>query len=216
MPLIDPGEVRARLRRLGRAARRSLPGLRDGHGFELRAPLSERTVRDYERRHGVTLPDQYRRFVTEVGDGGAGPNYGLFRLRDVFEEPWLGRGDPTKPFRHTHAWNLPRAKQRERAYWHPRWLDGAVPISHHGCGYLDWLVVNGPFAGTLWYDAREHLGGLVPLFHRRARLVFDVWYLEWLDRCDARLELAVSPRATASRTTPRSFRGLPPSSRSRR
>lgn len=190
--LLDPKDVRDRLARIAKARREDL---------RLRPVLAERTVRAYERRHGVTLPDEYRHFVTMVGDGGAGPNYGLFRLRDVFEAGWLGRGDPAKPFRHRRAWNLPAAAaivrahgdakrfakaaarwtpKEERRYWSELWLDGAVPISDHGCGYLDWLVVNGPGYGTVWYDGREGHLGITPLTRDGAPVTFSDWYASWL------------------------------------
>lgn len=52
----------------------------DAHGFKLGTPLSEAMVAEFEKRHEVTLPPAYRLFVTELGNGGAGPGYGLSRL----------------------------------------------------------------------------------------------------------------------------------------
>jgi hypothetical protein len=54
------------------------------HGFTLEAPLTQEQLLDWETRVGVTLPVQYRSFLTEVAATGAGPYYGLlgFRVSD--------------------------------------------------------------------------------------------------------------------------------------
>jgi hypothetical protein len=62
-----------------------------------------------EARYGLSLPGEYRSFLLEVGDGGAGPFYGIFRL---------DRSDPPDPcdddllpgflageFPHAQPWN---------------------------------------------------------------------------------------------------------------
>ena len=71
-------------------------------------------VEAFERQHGIALPDDYKLFITEIGDGGAGPYYGVFPfgLHDdchdycTWERGYLV-GDFSKPFPHANAWNLP-------------------------------------------------------------------------------------------------------------
>ncbi len=41
-------------------------------------PLSQ--VRDFESRHHIRLPQGYVDFLTQVGNGGAGPDYGIYSL----------------------------------------------------------------------------------------------------------------------------------------
>ena len=84
----DPGPP-ARLDRvatkLAAAARRPGEAVMFGasaHGFVLHPPLAETQVAEFEREHGVSLPADYRAFVTTIGNGGpgtwggAGPYYG--------------------------------------------------------------------------------------------------------------------------------------------
>jgi hypothetical protein len=149
------------------------------HRYLLCAALSEAEVVAFEERHGVRLPEAYRSFLTEVGDGGAGPDYGLYRLdgadmsdldRDERDTP----GFLTRPFPHTAAWN-PRSRLDEDAYWDPRWVAGSLIIAHFGCGVFHRLVVTGPARGQVWLDDRASDGGLSP------QTDFQEWYLRWLD-----------------------------------
>jgi len=61
------------------------------HGFAVVAPLTEEQLLDWEARAGVTLPIQYRSFLTEVAAAGAGPHYGLlgFGVTDGIAH-WVG------------------------------------------------------------------------------------------------------------------------------
>lgn len=49
----------------------------DTHGWQLAAPLSGDELGDLERRLGVALPDEVRKFLRSIGAGGAGPFSGL-------------------------------------------------------------------------------------------------------------------------------------------
>src|SRR5262245_51822144 len=56
------------------------------HHYCLNPPLPEEEVILFEKRFGVRLPNEYREFVKEVGDGGAGPVYGVWSLNQIEEE----------------------------------------------------------------------------------------------------------------------------------
>jgi hypothetical protein len=55
------------------------------HRYQLNEPLSETVVAKFEKQHSIVLPDDYRRYLTEMGNGGAGPAYGVFRLGEMGE-----------------------------------------------------------------------------------------------------------------------------------
>jgi hypothetical protein len=92
----DGEEIRARLRAARRAGR-GREGF-DRHRYRLRRPLSEKRVLAFEAAQGITLPAAYRTFLLSVGDGGAGPHFGLVPLGGAGIHPL----DQDRPFRPGH------------------------------------------------------------------------------------------------------------------
>ena len=74
------GRIREKLARLASLDRDCRAFGAEAHRYRLDGPLSEATIGSFEARHGVTLPEGHRRFLLEVGDGPAGPDYGLLPL----------------------------------------------------------------------------------------------------------------------------------------
>ena len=75
---LDLSQVVEALRRLS-AARPAVFGT-NSHHWVLNEVLLEVEVSAFEQLHGVSLPVDYRRFLTRIGNGGAGPFYGVFPL----------------------------------------------------------------------------------------------------------------------------------------
>ncbi|MGH3209891.1 MAG: SMI1/KNR4 family protein [Trebonia sp.] len=174
----DRAEVAGRLEFL----RRTDPGFTwfgsSAHRYSLNQPLTAPEVTAFETRHGVSLPEDYRAFLLEVGDGGAGPFYGLFRLDRSDLSGWndsdLLPGFLAGTFPHTRPWNeLDDEVQDEHV--DPTPILGSLNLSHQGCGYMVRLVLNGPQRGTLWQDGRSSDMGITPFAPD-----FPTWYLRWL------------------------------------
>jgi len=67
-------------RGLAELRKRKNAGIRpEAHGFNLNPPLSEKVIVQFELDHGISLPQDYRNFLASIGNGGAGPFYGVFR-----------------------------------------------------------------------------------------------------------------------------------------
>jgi hypothetical protein len=163
-------------------------------------------VRDFEELHRVRLPPDYRDFLLSIGNGGAGPYYGVFKLGEMDDgfdyKAWRENdgfiGVLSEPFPHTNPWNDPsgmpefdgsRAGDREwedeywrakdawdNRYWNNANVHGAIPICHQGCAIRDWLIVTGPEAGHVWTDSRADLEGLFPTQQQDSR---RVTFLQW-------------------------------------
>lgn len=85
----------------------------DTHKYELHPPLVTEKLRQFEQEHGVSLPEQYFQFLTELGNGGAGPFYGLHPLEtghilfyDSSEHAAHTLYELNKPFPYTEPWNV--------------------------------------------------------------------------------------------------------------
>jgi hypothetical protein len=91
--MVDWSGVRARVSALADDPRAHQLFGANGHGFRLRATLSEADLAEAEAQFGVRLPEEYRGFLREVGAGGAGPFYGVFPLvRTGGSWRWEGDG----------------------------------------------------------------------------------------------------------------------------
>jgi hypothetical protein len=175
------------------------------HEFALNLPLTESEVAAFETAYNVALPEEYRLFLLLVGNGGAGPYYGLFRLGEMDDGFGFARweqgafvGKLAASFPHSGPWNdltgVPddddndedtyerSLDEFEDRYFDSVLVNGAIPICHLGCALRQWLVVTGPEAGNVWCDDRADRGGLYPLTAPgKERVTFYQWYRDWLD-----------------------------------
>jgi hypothetical protein len=84
------------LQRLAQAAQRDrnwkvFGALRHHYKLNLTLPLS--LVEALEKHHGVSLLVDYRHFITEIGNGGAGPYYGVLPFgKDDDDRDWEDGG----------------------------------------------------------------------------------------------------------------------------
>ena len=157
--------------------------------------LSEEDIKEFEHKHCITLPDDYRTFISEIGNGGFGPGYGLlpldkaivdFKLKD---KPNISLNEK---FPYQDSWNeewitsfnwdegYPETEIVD-AYISTSHIAGSLQISHfgHGCTFL--LVVNGNEKGHIWFDGRADYSGLVPKLKDGQRISFIEWYITFLD-----------------------------------
>ncbi len=172
--------------------------------------LFEHEVVAFEQLHRVSLPFDYRHFLTHIGNGGVGPFYGVFPLGQMDGtgpkplKPWHEGDDLvgilSEPFPLRKSWNdlsgkpanelLDSNEQEyerqldlfEKGYWDSSRMNGAIPICHMGCALRIWLVITGDEAGHLWRDGRAEDTGVSPLTtNDDSRLTFTVWYRSWLE-----------------------------------
>lgn len=164
------------------------------------ARVSLQYVKNFERDHGISLPEEYREWMTSVGSG-VGPDYGITPLSkwDIVFGQRVGKYTPDflrTPFPYAGPWDLPCPdagapksdwNEREREYFDDRHRSGTITIGSQGC-YEHFLIVTGQCAGEVWVDDRSSDGGLYPegipgRDHREGeRLSFYDWVNCWLIR----------------------------------
>jgi len=165
----------------------------ENHNYKFHSKISEKEVLKFEKNHKITLPDFFREFVLEFGNGGCGPSYGLMKINNgVLDIPSYPKDSDTitlsNQFRFKTFWNLEDFAEDnydlwEKEYDSSKWCDGMLRICHEGCGYYVNLVVTGKERGNIWLDARVSEQGIYPINHfkNKAKTSFFEWYLNWLD-----------------------------------
>ena len=151
----------------------------NSHHFRLNPPLALNEIEEFEARHHIRLPEDYRAFLTEAGNGGAGPYYGIFPLSkwadfldwvlDERPEDILSRTCPLRPtISRTENWADPFNDASP--------YQGTIAIGTQGCTYEVLLVVRGPLAGKVLYVDAD---GQPPYIVWEPD--FLSWYERWLD-----------------------------------
>jgi len=133
------------------------------HRYRAGRPITEARIAAIEAEANVRLPDDYRQHLLALGDGGAGPYYGLLPLDHPVQRALL-----PGVFPYVHG----AAPPEDASPW-----QGVVGVGHLGCGYTALLVVTGPARGQIWLDARSSDVGVVPIYPS-----FAIYVADWITR----------------------------------
>jgi len=159
-----------------------------GHQFQMNPPLSQEQLVAFETHFDIDLPEGYRDFLFEVGNGGAGPYYGIlpierwyqwlipygnmsleetvksleFNPHDYFSQEYAERANSLT------GYGLEYKEGPSKRY-------GTIAISSQGCGIYCFLVVNGIERGRVFYVGDMHTPYFMP------DPDFLSWYERWLD-----------------------------------
>lgn len=176
------------------------------HKYHLNPVLDSHEISDFESKYQVTLPPDYKAFLLNFANGGAGPYYGVEAFENVlFDDLDYKRADsllnPSLPFPHSKAWNEvfeasvdpdENEEEYERQYeiFSQHLMDGSIAICNYGCGVSLHLIVNGDEYGQIWTDDRGSDAGIYPSYElgNQMRISFLDWYELWLDNSIAELK----------------------------
>lgn len=143
------------------------------HQYQWNPPASPEQVEALEEQIGVTLPEQYRQFLLQAADGGAGPFYGLYSLEQV--KSWLTW--PVEP--ELPPLFHPEDRDIDLLVWYyeegENWRRGCIPIGSQGDTYFTYLLVSGPHRGQVVYVEYEASWYFFP-----REPDFLSWYTRWL------------------------------------
>jgi len=171
------------------------------HRYRLNSPIRASFVRSVEKRYGFTLPEDYFCFITEVGDGGAGPDYGidsftefLKKGKDAYAERFWEeyRNSLAKPFmprkmaadevkEYAIATREAYDRNPDRYYIYEKSepydlcdTDGFYVLGTHGCQWDFGLILSGDRRGQVFDTDNEGAYAFVAGS-------FEEFYQNWLD-----------------------------------
>jgi len=160
------------------------------HKYEFNPTLTEDYILKFEENHKIHLPNDYKAFLKEVGNGGAGPHYGMYKLENYYQPRFYDGSDANyvgdnflqTPFPYTKSNPFIEddidevISGEEYAKEFIKNISGAITLAHQGCGYFDMLIVSGEEKGKVWVDATVSDYGMYCAFNS-----FTEWYLNWIN-----------------------------------
>jgi SMI1 / KNR4 family (SUKH-1) len=160
----------------------------DVHQYRLNPCLNEAQIFVFEQSYAIRLPYDYRSFLHLVGNGGAGPYYGITPLERSLRD-WCAQEDPAYPSKafplqeNLVLYTLDSATDFDR-YMTSFYTQGTIDICDYGCGIYFMLIMTGTERGNIWVDDRASDGGIFALTQyadRHTPVDFLTWYENWLD-----------------------------------
>jgi hypothetical protein len=156
-------------------------------GLKLASVANLESVEVFEKMYNFSLPEEYRRFVLEVGNGGDGPpHYGMFpveksdhgELGNVFD----GYA-PHLDFSLTDAW-IWEGEDYDEAKVNEVHVRGHIYLGTDGCGMQHVLISSGVERGNVWMLTGE---GVQPvfvedIFEEDKRYTFLDWLETWVKK----------------------------------
>jgi uncharacterized protein (TIGR02996 family) len=160
-----------------------------GHKYQLSPPLHEADLFEFELRHGLTLPAEYRGYLLQVGNGRVGPYSGL--------NP-LNLAKDYAAFRKTFVITPGLAREivaaAIRAFATDNWENIPQPTENgRDCGYIhlageseggtqNVLVISGSLRGQMWGYGTHWAPYQMSYRVGSQTLSFIAWYEHWLDK----------------------------------
>lgn len=167
------------------------------HRYELNTPKTKEQLEKFEEQYDIALPQEYKNFLLHVGNGGAGPFYGLYSLekgieeaesystqentsiKNAFATEFPINNAETKKFIDHHNACLEEGDDDEIKYLDvPDPFTGVIFLAEYGCGWSYVLVVRGEQAGKVWFMGDY----LSPVFIGDTQWGFLDWYEDWLNK----------------------------------
>lgn len=146
-------------------------------------PITEEQAAAFEKKHGILLPADYRRFITTIAAGGSQPFYGLEALNQ--KDKYKPLSDLKKPFCYTLdqpliIMNLTQEQLDQQPDEDE--IGGFLTLCTEGCGMDSILVVNSKDPntyGTVWFCDLSDDFGIAPMRDKETGRPFC--FLDWLE-----------------------------------
>jgi hypothetical protein len=182
----------------------------EAHKYTLGPMLSEEEISRIEQEYKIKLPEGYRQFLLEMGDGGAGPYLGIQPLASAINGTQRDHDILSRPFPLDKPLDVfeecvedgtlddyyERIQDDEDYYDEtlecvakfsgPYYTQGSIYLCDFGDAIVFHLPVTGPESGNIWVeDLQGDFGGIFPVSNEgkgATRTNFLKWYENWLDK----------------------------------
>lgn len=163
-----------------------------GHHYELNPVLTEQEVLEIEKKLNISIPEEYREFLLNVGDGGAGPAWGLISIKWAFPDDEFLKKYPdfcSQEFSYDESWaeGIRAHFKDDPAYMEPLPdpFGGYFKLNDYGHAMSAILIVgHGSQYGKMWFlddDAPSFAPMHQEVQGREWYMSFLDWYENWLD-----------------------------------
>ncbi|MGD1845534.1 MAG: SMI1/KNR4 family protein [Salibacteraceae bacterium] len=163
----------------------------DSHCYQLRSRASEVEICAFETKYKVQLPSGFRAFLLKVGNGGAGPDYGIYPLgkgmSQLFgEDPvsFLNQPCILTPALTNEEWEAMSMVRNDEDVSDEVYVEesgklfgGILILGTQGCTYYNGLVLTGPHQGRVIF-----LDGAWQKPYFAEEDCFLNWYESWLGK----------------------------------
>ncbi|MCH5583800.1 SMI1/KNR4 family protein [Shimazuella sp. AN120528] len=146
------------------------------HQYQVNQPIPKKEIEKFERSNNIKLPEEFRLFLTEIGNGGAGPYYGIIKINPDRSLFYLSQPCKVKRNMSDQEWTELMDKEADGDS-EETIFTGMLNIGTQGCTYEMMLVLNGPYRGRIVYI---DLDLTKPPFFTYESNFLD-WYERWLN-----------------------------------
>ena len=148
------------------------------HKYQLNPVVTLEEVKRFEQKYQIKLPSEYVFFITQVGNGGAGPDYGIYGI-DTKNLPPLTETEiiPLTPHI-TPELTQPQWEMLIQTYADYEYdesngiLDGTYCIGTKGCTYFNYVISSGDYENLVYYFDANYEETSPPF-------VLSMHFLEW-------------------------------------
>ena len=154
----------------------------DTHTYFMNGPSSESEISEFEERYQIHLPECYKAFIAQIGNGGtgymnsaAGPYYGIYSLGTNIDdlicdnaEMYLKDDCVIDPEMTDEYWKSLKKSMYAKDLSDEEFerksagiYGGILPVGSQGCTFIHGIVLNGPWKGRV---VNLDMNGAKPLF----------------------------------------------------
>ena len=138
------------------------------HKYTFRDRVTLSRIESFDSKYSLSLPEDYRSYLVELGNGGPGPYYGIEPLE-------FDNEDLHSAFIYTDKVDTEYEWSDEE---YDDALSGAIHLAVYGCGTEVYLITKGKSHGEVWYDGRYEFGLVPAESEDGSRHTFASWWLE--------------------------------------